>query len=327
MTDLDVITMLRPELSIPTSGELAEARRRLDEAIESELNPITVRSIVNERSVCQARVSLRRTRPVTRLALVGAVAVAAAGLAVFFMAPSRTPHGGSPVVQLTAAQFLQKAAATALNQTSSAPQANEYVYSETETPGGTFTHTWLSANGANPGLNRTTTGSVSNGSNDLAPCTVAQAETTHCFPEAGYFPDMPTESSLLLAYLNKIQVIDTNGQVDDSMPGWEDNMIGKAVSYLMQTSYLLPAQQAALYSLMAQTPGFQIVPEMKDAIGRSGVGIEWTFEGDTGAIIFDPTTYGYLGVRTWPGAANFGGPYDGDALLRVAIVRSAGAMP
>jgi hypothetical protein len=97
--------------------------------------------------------------------------------------------------------------------------------------------------------------------------------------------------------------------------------------YLMQTSYLLPAQRAALYSLMAQTPGFQMVPDMKDAIGRTGVGVEWNFEGGAGAILFDPTTYAYLGVRTWPGAATSSGAYDGAALVKVAIVASVGALP
>lgn len=326
MTDLDMIAALRPDMPLPTSGELRRARRRLDEAIEGELDTITSRSIVSERSKSQPVARLQRTGPVARVAMAGAVAVAAAGLVIFLMAPTGTSNGNSSVVQLTVAQFLHKAATTALNRSASVPEPNQYVYSETETPDGTLTQTWLSVNGASPGLNQATTGSTSDTSNDLPPCTVAQAETTHCFPEAGYFPDMPTDSNDLLAYLNNIQVIDTSDQAYDSMPGWEDNVIAKTVSYLMQTTYLLPAQQAALYSLMAQTPGFQIVPDMVDAIGRSGVGIEWTFQG-TGAIIFDPTTYGFLGIRTWPGAANFGGPYDGDALVKVAMVGSAGAMP
>jgi hypothetical protein len=66
---------------------------------------------------------------------------------------------------------------------------------------------------------------------------------------------------------------------------------------------------------------------MTDAIGRTGVGIEWTFEGDAGAVIFDPTTYAYLGTRTWPGPVDFNAPYDGDALVKLAVVSSAGALP
>jgi len=138
---------------------------------------------------------------------------------------------------------------------------------------------------------------------------------------------MPTDSNDLLGFLNKIGVIDTVGQSADNIPGWEDNVIAKAVSYLMETRYVLPAQQAALYSLMAQTPGFEIVPAMKDAVGRSGVGIQWTFEGDTAAVIFDAATYAYLGTRTWPGPLKLDGPYYGAALVKTAIVDNAGAMP
>ena len=104
----------------------------------------------------------------------------------------------------------------------------------------------------------------------------------------------------MLAYLNEVGLVDTaNNPSDDALPGWEDNVVGKTVSDLMTSSYLLPAQQAALFKLMAQTPGFQIVSPMTDAIGRSGIGIEWTFEGGFSAVIFDPTTYAYLG--TGPG--------------------------
>jgi hypothetical protein len=53
-------------------------------------------------------------------------------------------------------------------------------------------------------------------------------------------------------------------------------VIGKAVAQLMSLSYLLPTQQAALFELTAETPGFQMVSSMTDAIGRTGVGIEWT---------------------------------------------------
>jgi hypothetical protein len=92
---------------------------------------------------------------------------------------------------------------------------------------------------------------------------------------------------------------------------------------------LLPAQQGALFKLMAETPGFQVVSPLSDAISRSGIGIEWTFEGGVSAIIFDPTTFAYLGTRTWPAgqAADPSAPYDGDALVKLAVVASVGDQP
>ena len=80
-------------------------------------------------------------------------------------------------------------------------------------------------------------------------------------------------------------------------------------------------------SFMADTPGFTVVPHVRDAVGRVGVAVEWIFEGGRGAVIFEPGTYEFLGVRTWP-AASFHGPgahqYDGDALLKLAIVEPDG---
>jgi hypothetical protein len=61
---------------------------------------------------------------------------------------------------------------------------------------------------------------------------------------------------------------------------------------------------------------------MNDALGRTGVGVEWTFEGGSGALIFDPTTYALLGTRTWPGAPDVNAPYDGNALIGVSVVNS-----
>ena len=63
---------------------------------------------------------------------------------------------------------------------------------------------------------------------------------------------------------------------------------------------------------------------MADAIGRVGVGVEWNYESSPGALIFNPTTYALLGVRTWPSgtSANPSAPYDGNALLGIGITDS-----
>jgi hypothetical protein len=240
------------------------------------------------------------------------------------------------VVHLAAVQFLHKAAAAALEQSGSPPLPSQFVYSETDGPDGTLTETWLSVDGSRSGLTHWTAGANTadagvTGGNNLGPsCSIAQAEATGCAAIVGYYPDLPTDPNAVLAYLNKIGLVDTvHNPSYDALPGWEDNVIGKAVSELMTSSYLLPAQQSALFRLMADTPGFQIVSPMTDALGRSGTGIEWTFEGGTAAVIFDPTTYNYLGSRTWPVGqpADPSAVYDGDALVKLAVVASAGAQP
>ena len=149
-----------------------------------------------------------------------------------------------------------------------------------------------------------------------------------CVPQPGFYPGMPASPGVLLAYLNKVEVTNTQ-QVPADSPGWVNNDIAKGIFYLMGTTYLLPAQRAALFDLMARTPGFTVVRGLRDPIGRDGVGVEWSFMGSkAGAIILNPRTYAYLGVRTFP-ARGFRGPVrdDGQALIKMAVVNKAGELP
>jgi hypothetical protein len=336
MTDLDAITAIRPDIDLPTTFELAAARQLLSDAIVQEIDATTAGSGVGHPTADAMRA--RRHRRSVRLAL-AAVAVAAGLAAIFVLpgsSPTRTPQGGPPTVHLAAVRFLAKAAVAAMQLPSSPPLPDQFVYSETEGPDGTLTETWLSVDGSTSGLTRWTAGAGSpdagtTGGNNLdRPCSIAQGEATGCTPNVGYYPDLPTDPNVVLAYLNKVGLVDTaNNPSYDALPGWEENVIGKTVSDLMASSYLLPPQQAALLKLMAQTPGFQVVSPLADAIGRAGIGIEWTFEGGVSAIIFDPTTFAYLGTRTWPAGQppDPSAPYDGDALVKLAVVANAGEQP
>jgi hypothetical protein len=336
MTDLDAVTAIRPDIDLATAFELAAARQRLGEAIGQEIDATPADSGVGQPTADAS--PARRHRRSIRLALAG-IAVAAGLVAIFVLpgsSPTRPPQGGPPMVHLAAVHFLDKAAVAAMQLPSSPPLPDQFVYSETEGPDGTLTETWLSADGSSSGLTRWTAGAGSpyagtTGGNDLGrPCSIALGETTGCTPSVGYHPDLPTDPNAVLAYFNNVGLVDTaNNPSYDALPGWEENVIGKTVSELMASSYLLPAQQAALLKLMAQTPGFQVVSPMDDAIGRAGIGIEWTFEGGISAIIFDPTTFAYLGRRTWPAGqpADPSAPYDGDALVKLAVVASAGEQP
>jgi hypothetical protein len=232
-------------------------------------------------------------------------------------------HVGTPLHgELTAKQFLTAAARAALRQHSGAPAPDQWVYSEQESHTGQKLQIWLPADGSKPGIVRPSKGGVE------PACTIAQAETKDCLPDAGYFPDMPTSPRHLLAYLDKVQIAQLPQPQDG--PSWLDNDLAKGVFFMMQQTYLRPAQQAALYELMAQTPGFTIQHNVKDAVGRTGVAIVWHFETAKGAIIFNSANYAFLGVRTWP-AAGFKGPgahaYDGSALIALGIVDKPGQLP
>lgn len=261
-----------------------------------------------------------------RAVVLSGVAAAVAATVVLQLLPGTLNRAPAA----SAAQVLKKAATTVLatstasSQSVIVPQPNQYVYSVTEDPSGTLTKTWLSVSGANPGRTEWISGISgevpATGGNSLDPCTLTQAAS--CMPEVGYFPNMPTDPRALLTYLNNNGIVDTTAYVGTDATRNTANDLAKGLMYLLETAYLLPSQRAAIFNLMAATPGFTVVPTMVDAIGRAGVGVEWNRAGGSGALIFNSTTYDLLGVRTWPGAPNLSSPYDGNALISISVVNS-----
>jgi hypothetical protein len=340
MTDMDLIRELRPDVRLADADELAPARGQLAAAIATEISAESLPSASRQRP---AAVGLHHSAPqarsfwhARRLAVAGVAAgVAAAGVAAALIVvpghgahPGHRPAGAAgqsrhvvthPFAgRLTAARFLNAAARAALRQPTAAPSPDQWVYSENEAANGAKTQIWLPADGSKAGI----VGGLQGGTEPA--CTIAQAESTKCRPDAGYFPDMPINSKLLFPYLDKVQIA-SDAALAGQRGAWLANQLARGVFFLMQQTYLRPAQRAALYELMARTPGFTVVPGVRDAIGRAGVGVEWTYGGGKGAVIFDPRTYAYLGVRTWP-VSSFHGPgahqYDGAALIKLAVVNS-----
>jgi hypothetical protein len=122
---------------------------------------------------------------------------------------------------------------------------------------------------------------------------------------------MPTTSGAMLTYLERTQGVQ------------HLNDLAKTVSDLLDSDYLLPAQQAALYRFLATTPGITVEQGVADIAGRRGIGVGWSFEGGRSMLIFDSTTFTYLGTTTW-GA---GGRRSGDALLQMGLVDRVGQLP
>jgi hypothetical protein len=338
MNDLDLVRELRPEVPLADATELAAARERLIAAVA-----------VGHRQPGR-RPAGKRLRSPRRFALAGAAAAVAAGIAVALLTSSVLPprgpstalnHAGSGKATraaahpyrvaipatVTAAQFLNSAAAAMARRTAMPPLPSQYVYSENVTPGSGWSKEWLSGNGAEPGLMENS--ATPPGFATIEPaCTAAQAKATGCYVSAGYLPGLPVQPNAVLAYLARLTLAAATPPYSDEPPNWMANDLGKAVGFLMSTTYLLPAQQSAIFRLLAQTPGFQIVRSADDPIGRPGVGIYWSYQGGGAMIIFDPATYAFLGYGTWPPGSqptltgqNVTAP-DGSALTAMAIVNA-----
>lgn len=319
--ELDVMIARRPEVTTPSLGDLARARETLVTAITHDAAaPPTLGG--------RDRASWHRLRILRYgvAALVLAFVVSATALVVTHT--NRQPPTVPPRVNVAAEQFFRGAATSVAHGATTTPQPNQFIFGETEEPDGIVTETWLSVDGSTSGETRVLSaeGQVVSDHSQGPPCSLDQYAATGCFPTVGYFATLPTSPLDMVSYLNATGITDTNGS-DASLPGWTANQLGNAVDFLLTQTYLDPAQQAALYETMALTPGFVKVPSLESAIGASGVGIEWSMNGDTTALIFNPTTYAYLGIRTWAGAPAVNAPYQGDALVNVAIVNGPGELP
>jgi hypothetical protein len=343
MNDLDLIATLAPDTPLANAGDLAHARERL--TAEAEKRRATV-----------ARHGVGGHSRRLRLAVAGIAAAAAAGVAIALTLSSGVParpsatnnshpsvsrgaggtnagstHTALPAT-LTAAQFLRRGAAALRDRAAVLPRPDQYIYAETEGPHGSSKYQiWQSANGTRPGLVEPAGGMAipwAGGTGHrllkpaggvvaipLTPCTVAHAEAGRCSLAAGYLPQMPTSRSALFAFLVKIGEA-TAGPSPKPIRNWATNNLAKSVASLLQDEYLSPAQQASLFELMAHASGIRLARHAVDALGRSGVGVAWSYQGTTYELVFDPSTYAYLGYGTvWHGRSQ-----PQEALVKMQIV-------
>ncbi len=312
MNELELLRELGDEARLPELGELSPARARLISAIGAE----RTRHAAPGAGGAVSSVWRRRPARSRRLALAGAAAALVTAGGVIATVPMSGSAGSSAtsIAHLTAAQVLSRAAFVALDATSLAPLPDRFVYTQTEDSQGPITQSWLSVDGTRSSLvgshtipgcvnRRLTFGAAGNRSPASRPCT----------PVRAYFPDMPTQPARMLPYLEKTQGV---------APG-DLNDLAKTVGEMLDSDYLLPTQQAALYEFLATTRGINVEPGVKDAAGRPGIGVGWSLQGSKTMLIFDATTYAYLGTST----EGVHGELSGAALLRVAIVPKAGQLP
>jgi hypothetical protein len=269
----------------------------------------------------------RHRPPRARLLLALVPTAAAAALAVIMLnntGPSRIGQL-TPLAHPTARQVLDRAAFVSLQTVTVTPQPDQFIYTKTQT-GGQIAQSWLSVDG--------TRTSLIDHAGQTSPITIPGCRTGHslvraagggvvnikCTPRPAFYPDMPTDPSAMQAYLVKIGQEWPPGKygIADSL-----NNLAKNVGYMLDADYLLPAQQAALYRFLATTPGITVKPQVEDVAGRAGIGVGWNYMGSSGMLIFDASTYRYLGITTFGEQGQVGG----DALLQTAIVDTAGQPP
>ncbi|MEU3452619.1 CU044_5270 family protein [Micromonospora sp. NPDC006766] len=100
---------------------------------------------------------------------------------------------------------------------------------------------------------------------------------------------------------------------------------------LIKESYVPPRVLAAAFQAAAEIPGVEVVPHAVDAAGRPGVAVAREDDGLRAELIFDATTYRFLGARTIVvGRFEYlprGTVRHASAVLRLAVVDQAGQHP
>jgi hypothetical protein len=253
-----------------------------------------------------------------RLALTGALSAAlTAALAVTLtltISGGAQPPGRNFAAATTVAAVLDNAALAALREPAIAPRPDQFVYIKTVavisdaahrgSPAGRSvdsTESWTSVAGTRQGSSVIT---ARNG--DDPPQQIRMIELwcadgfVHppvlihrlpCTPRqfAAYKPWLPTTAAGMLAYLAHTDPRDPHPKVH------AQNMLEEAF-YLLTTTDLTPAQQAAMFHALTKVPHLAIVPKVTDALGRTGVGIRSRpAHGLTWTAIFDPATFKPLG--------------------------------
>jgi hypothetical protein len=296
---------LRPMLPVPAERDLPAGRRHiLKEHLMTEF-----------RADHPARPAVRTRRP-RRMALAAAGACLLAAAAVTAGLIGLPGHSGSPAGgpggQVAAAQLLSKIADAASRARAADVRDSQFEYIASEVSFGTGDgatpsqphkrQIWIPvADLCGPGLllengqktslsERKQAGSVTggNGQNtrDVGPRCPDRGSLND--PTYRLLQSLPTDPRVLL------NLIYTTEKGAGQSPGQE---AFTTIGDLLDESIAPPEVSAALYKAAALIPGVSVVPDAVDAIGRPGVAVSFTFNGEQSEWIFDKNTLQWLGER------------------------------
>ena len=142
-----------------------------------------------------------------------------------------------------------------------------------------------------------------------------------CKPRPEYHPELPATIETMKAWLYEIS---RGGNPPDEQ-AWV------TVGDTIREAYIPVRARAAMFEAAARIPGVYVVKNVTDAVGRAGIAVARDWHGLRSELIFDATTYAFLGERVvdlTPGPDSPSGTVIGySAVARVAIVPEVGQLP
>ncbi|GIJ62787.1 CU044_5270 family protein [Virgisporangium aurantiacum] len=289
MNDLDELRGLRADLTPADPAALARAR-----AAMFHPRPRRVRR----------RWLLLPAAATAALALV-------AGVGVWGGGPDRPAAGPPPRTQdriedpLTPDLVLRGAATRVAQEQPLAARNDQFVYVESAVGGPegmvtpantTFVRStrkiWLSVDGTRDGL---LIGKVVPGRGEERITLDGCGDGKGCTPIRNFHDNLPSDVAALQAWFDQQIAARNKGAVAKEKVA--DRYAWAIASALLGEAYVPPATRAAIFTVLSRTTGLSVVRDVVDAAGRTGVSVGITSEYARSEIIFDPSTYQYLGQR------------------------------
>ncbi|MCW2603756.1 MAG: hypothetical protein JWN61_1891 [Pseudonocardiales bacterium] len=202
--------------------------------------------------------------------------------------PTQSPVAANSQATL----FLRKAAAVALGDPPIEPRADQFLYVAI----GTTSETWLSIDGTQDGQTR------NRGTTHIAGCRdgIAMVEGNApaprqqpCSPIPAYRPGAPTDPRAMAALL--VEAAGPRNAQGQPVPP-SPNQQGKELLSFIEFTWLLPASRAALYEALPLLSALTMsTAELPD---RNATTVSWSFSGAEHSLLFDSSTYEYLGFAS-----------------------------
>lgn len=280
---MDEMTLLRNVVDqepLPTATDLASARERLTASFAVE--------------------QPRRSRK--RLIFSGATVVGLAAAITGLVAFGGLESVGVAPPEAEAVEFLHRAADAVRELPATPPLPGQFVYSRSETTEG-VREAWHSADGEHDGMIRQEGMDIplpgcEDGRRRIVRGDHDTGMTEPCDPDPAY-RRLPTDTAGMRAYLKS-----------------KPNDFDVLLHFAIQETYVSPRSMAALFEVMADYPGLEIVEDATDGAGRQGVGLTWDqpIDQEDVTLVFDPETHVFLGT-------------EDSAIFEHAIVDAVGQRP
>lgn len=239
--------------------------------------------------------------------------------------PSAQPSVGSPG---TAAELLEQIALVSNTQQQLQARDNQFIYRESLQVGlkglkqTAKTQSWRSVDGSQKGLSlQTLGGKVSQYTID------PNRKPVLMDPTYKLLSSLPTDPDALLREIRSaVTKWNASEPKKPRSNAHIDQETFNEISYLLVQVPLLPKLSAALYRAAAKIAGIRVVPDIVDAAGRHGIGIEGPGE-DHSVIIVDKKSHQLLGFEKKPAGYKKSYPTHRYAMLNAGVVDKIHQLP